>query len=105
VTAYTVAQRTNEIGIRMALGATRGSMVRAFMLESLGLVSIGLAIGGLAAIGVTRVIASRLFGVGVADPATLALATVLVAAGAALAAALPARRAARVDPMVALRCE
>jgi ABC-type antimicrobial peptide transport system permease subunit len=105
VISYTVARRSNEIGIRMALGATRGGLVRAFMLESLGLVCIGLVIGGLAAIGATRLIASRLFGVGATDPATLALATVIVVAAAALAAALPARRAARVDPMVALRCD
>jgi ABC-type antimicrobial peptide transport system permease subunit len=89
----------------MALGATRSGMVRAFMTESLALVVVGIAAGALATVGVTRLIASRLFGVGAADPVTMAIGIMLVVLAAALAAALPARRAARVDPMVALRFE
>jgi predicted permease len=105
VISYTVARRTNEIGIRMALGATRSGMVRAFMTESLALVVVGIAAGALATVGVTRLIASRLFGVGATDPVTMAIGIMLVVLAAALAAALPARRAARVDPLVALRLE
>ena len=105
VISYTVARRTNEIGIRMALGATRSGMVRAFMTESLALVVLGIVAGTVATIAVTRLIASRLFGVGAADPVTMAIGIMLVILAAALAAALPARRAARVDPMVALRFE
>jgi predicted permease len=105
VISYTVARRTSEIGIRMALGATRSGMVRAFMTESLALVVVGIVAGALTTVGVTRLIASRLFGVGAADPATMATGIALVVLAAALAAALPARRAARVDPMVALRFE
>jgi ABC-type antimicrobial peptide transport system permease subunit len=105
VISYTVARRTNEIGIRMALGATRGGMLRAFLTESVVLVVIGVALGAFATFGVTRLLASRLFGVGAADPVTIAVGTALVVLAAVLAAALPARRAARVDPMVALRLE
>jgi predicted permease len=105
VISYTVARRTNEIGIRMALGATRSGMVCAFMTESLALVVLGIVAGTVATIAVTRLIASRLFGVGAADPVTMAIGIMLVILAAALAAALPARRAARVDPMVAMRFE
>ena len=105
VISYTVARRTNEIGIRMALGATRAGMLRAFMTESLGLVLIGVLVGAIAAAGAARVIAWRLFGVSAGDPATMLGAIAIVVAAAAAAAALPARRAARVDPMIALRCE
>jgi predicted permease len=105
VMSYTVARRTHEIGIRMALGAQSGNVLRMVMGESLLLVLIGSAIGLAAALTATRLIAGMLFGVTPSDPLTLALATLLLLAVAALAGWLPARRAARVDPMVALRQE
>ena len=105
VISYTVARRTNEIGIRMALGATRGGLLRGVLIESLTLVVTGIAVGVPATVGLTRFMAARLFGVGAADPATIVAAVALVIAAAAGAATLPARRASRVDPMVALRCE
>jgi ABC-type antimicrobial peptide transport system permease subunit len=105
VMSYTVARRTHEIGIRMALGAHSGDVLRMVMGESLLLVLIGLAIGMAGALAATRLIAGMLFEVTPNDPLTLALATLLMLAVAALAGWLPARRAARVDPMVALRQE
>jgi len=105
VMSYTVARRTHEIGIRMALGAQSGNVLRMVMGESLLLVSLGLAIGLAAALATTRLIAGMLFGLTPTDPMTIALATLLLLAVAALAGWLPARRAARVDPMVALRRE
>jgi ABC-type antimicrobial peptide transport system permease subunit len=105
VIAYTVSRRTHDIGIRLALGATRGDVLRRVLLGGLRLVGIGIAIGVLASLGVTRVLSSQLFGVAPHDAATLlSVAAVVVAAGL-LACYLPARRAMRVDPMVALRYE
>jgi putative ABC transport system permease protein len=105
VIAYTVSRRTHDIGIRLALGATRGDVLRMVLLGGLRLVGIGIAIGVLASLGVTRVLSSQLFGVAPHDAATLlSVAAVVVAAGL-LACYLPARRAMRVDPMVALRYE
>jgi ABC-type antimicrobial peptide transport system permease subunit len=105
VIAYTVSRQTHEIGIRMALGAGRGDVLRMVMRMGLGLIALGVAVGLLATLGVTRVIASQLWGVSPHDPITL-FAVVLVLAGAGLAACyFPARRATRVDPMVALRYE
>jgi ABC-type antimicrobial peptide transport system permease subunit len=103
--SYSVARRTNEIGIRMALGADRGDVVRMILRESLVLVSLGAAIGLGSALGVSRLIRSLLFGLAPHDGITIAAAVVLMLAVAALAAYLPARRASRVDPMVALRYE
>jgi predicted permease len=105
VMSYTVARRTHEIGIRMALGAPSGSVLRTVMGESLGLVLAGLTIGLVAALAATRLVAGMLFGLTPTDPPTIALATLLLLAVAAVAAWLPARRAARVDPLVALRHE
>jgi predicted permease len=105
VMSYTVARRTHEIGIRMALGAQSANVLRMVMGESLLLVLIGLAIGLAGALATTRLIAGMLFGLTPADPMTIALATLLLLAVAALAGWLPARRAARVDPMIALRHE
>ena len=105
VMANTVMRRTNEIGIRMALGAERPRILWMVLRETLVLVSIGIAIGIPAAIGAARLIASQLFGLTAADPLTVSAAAVVLIAVAALAGYLPARRASRVDPIVALRYE
>jgi predicted permease len=103
--AYAVARRTNEIGIRMALGAQRRNVLWLVMRGALALVGGGVAIGLLASLFVTKLAESLLFGLKPNDPLTLAAATVLLLAVATLAGYLPARRAARVDPLVALRDE
>jgi putative ABC transport system permease protein len=105
VMSYDVARRTHEIGIRMALGAQRREVVGLVLRETMLLVVIGVIIGLSASLGATRLIASLLYGLTPNDPLTIALASLLLLAVAALAGYLPARRAARVDPMVALRHE
>ena len=103
VTAYSVARRTNEIGIRMALGADRGSVLALVLRAAVAQVGFGLAIGVPVALAGSRVLTSQLWGVKSYDPMILALAAVVLAVCAIFAASVPARRAARVDPMVALR--
>ena len=105
VMSYAVARRTNEIGIRMALGAEQRDVVGMVMKESMTPVVIGLAIGLLAALGVTRLVASMLFGLEANDPATISLAALTMVAVSALAGYMPAKRASRVNPIEALRCE
>jgi ABC-type antimicrobial peptide transport system permease subunit len=105
VTAYGVEQRTSEIGVRMALGADRGSVVAMVLREAFWQVGIGLALGIPAAIGAGHLIASQLFGVRPWNPLMLSAATLLLGLSALVAAVIPARRAMRVDPMVALRYE
>jgi predicted permease len=105
VMAYGVARRTNEIGVRMALGAERSRILRMVIREALLLAMIGVAIGLPAARAATRSISSMLYGLKPTDPATILAATLLMAAVGALAGYLPARRASLVDPMVALRYE
>ncbi|MGH9935163.1 MAG: FtsX-like permease family protein, partial [Blastocatellia bacterium] len=105
VLSYMVAQRRREIGVRLALGAQRRDVVGLVMRETMLLVVIGLIIGLGAALASTNLIASLLYGLTPYDPLTIALASLLLLAVAALAGYLPARRAARVDPMVALRHE
>ena len=105
VTAYAVEQRTKEIGVRMALGANRANVVQMVMQSAFWPVGIGLAVGIPAAIGAGTLIASHLFGVKPWDPVMLSLAALLLGVAALIAAAIPARRATRVDPMVALRYE
>jgi putative ABC transport system permease protein len=105
VISYTVAQRTNEIGIRMALGAQRSGVIRLILREVSLLVGIGIAVGvGLTLAG-SRATGSLLFGVKAEDPLTLALTVVLLAAIGLVASSVPAFRASRLDPMVALRYE
>ena len=105
VMAFTVAQRTREIGVRVALGAASADILRSVMAEALMLVGVGLAVGCIGAALLARLIANLLFGISATDPITYgASAAVLVAVGTA-AAYLPARRAARIDPTVALRSE
>ena len=103
--SYSVARRTNEIGIRLALGAQRLDVLRMVMRESLRMVVIGLAIGLGAALAAGRFIANLLFDLAPTDIVTISLATAVMIGVAALAGYLPARRASRVDPMVALRYE
>src|SRR5215213_152018 len=105
VMSYGVARRTNEIGIRMALGAQGRSVLWLVLREALVLVVIGLVVGVLASLAATKTAASLLYELKPNDPVTIALATLLLAAVAAVAGYVPARRAARVDPMVALREE
>jgi ABC-type antimicrobial peptide transport system permease subunit len=105
VMAYTVARRTREIGIRMALGALAGNVIWMVMREVLSLVVIGVAVGVPAALGLTRLVRSQLYGVDSYDASTLALATLGLAVIACLAGYLPALRASRVDPIRALRYE
>lgn len=105
VIAFLVAQRTQEIGVRMALGASRGDILRLVMGESLRLIAWGTVIGLLAGLVASRVLASLLFGVGPHDPAAFVSVTLLLVLVGLVATLIPARFAAKVDPMMALRCE
>jgi len=105
VMAFSVAQRTREIGLRMALGADAGLVLRGVLSQGLMLAAGGIALGLAGALALQRVIAGMLYGVGAADPATLAAVSGLMLAAAGAAALLPARRATRVNPMEALRAE
>jgi predicted permease len=103
VIAYSVTQRTQEIGIRMALGASRGRVQRGVLGKTLGLVLVGMVVGTLGSLVATRTIASLLFGTEATDPPTYVGMIVLLLAVALAAGYLPARRASRIDPLVALR--
>ena len=105
VMALSVTQRTRELGIRMALGSPRAAVLRLVMRQGASLVGIGLVVGLLVAVASGRLLSSTLYGVSGADPATLGLVSLVLGASALLACLLPARRASRVDPMVALRNE
>jgi putative ABC transport system permease protein len=105
VISYSVSCRTNEIGVRVALGASHGAILRMVLRETLVLAFAGLAIGVPCALAASRFIDHFLFSVSASDPGTLAAVAFVLAAVAALAGFLPARRAMRVDPMAALRYE
>ena len=103
--SYSVVRRTNEIGIRLALGAQSNSLLWMVLRESLILLILGLAAGVPIALGSTGVLHHLLFQLSPNDPSTFVASVVIVAAMTLLAAWLPARRATKVDPMVALRCD
>jgi predicted permease len=103
--SYTIGGRTREIGLRMALGAQRGQVLWMVLAEALKLVLVGVIVGVPAALAASRLLSSVLFDLNSMDPLSLAMVILILAGVAALAAAIPARRAARVDPMVALRYE
>lgn len=103
--AYAVSRRTHEIGIRMALGARPSDVLRSILCQGARLALLGLALGIAGAIALTRLIANLLYGVGASDVKTYGAVAVLLGGIALLAAYFPARRASRVDPMVALRYE
>jgi putative ABC transport system permease protein len=105
VISYSVSQRTHEIGIRIALGAQQRDVLKLVVGDGMLLTLIGIAIGLGAAFALTRVMSTLLFGVNATDPATYVVITLLLSAVALLACWIPARRAMKVDPMIALRCE
>jgi len=105
VTAYAVSGRTKEIGIRMALGAQRSNVLRMIILEGLALIMTGVFVGLLLSVVGTRAMGSLLYGVSPTDPLTFRSVATLLTTDALLACYIPARRATKVDPMVALRHE
>jgi len=105
VISHSVSRRTHEFGIRMAMGASESEVMRLVLNEALRLALSGVAVGIVLALGLTRLIASLLFGVRATDPSTIVMLPVLVTFAALLAAYVPARRATKVDPLVALRHE
>jgi ABC-type antimicrobial peptide transport system permease subunit len=105
VMAYTVALQTHEIGVRIALGAQRGNVVTMVLWKGLRLISIGMLIGVLASLGLTRFLASQISGVSASDPFTFFAVVILFLTVGLIASLLPARRAADIDPLAALRYE
>jgi predicted permease len=105
VMAFVVARRTKEVGVRMALGAQRGSVIWLVMKEVVLLIAVGLAIGMPAAIGLGKFVASQLYGIKASDPWVAGISMVMLSLAAILAGLVPARRASRIDPILALRYE
>ena len=105
VISYSVAQRTQEIGIRAALGATKAMLLQLVLGRGIVLTVVGLVAGILGSLGLTRLMASLLYGVGARDPATMLLVGALLALVAMIAGYVPARRATKIDPLLAVRYE
>lgn len=105
VISYSVAQRSQEIGIRMALGAQPGNVLRMILWSGLKLALAGVTFGLLISLAITRMLASMLYGVGATDPFTLITGSIFLTLVALLACYIPARRATKIDPMIALRYE
>jgi ABC-type antimicrobial peptide transport system permease subunit len=105
VMAYLVSQGTREIGIRMALGATQNTVLKLVVKQGMVLAVSGVGLGLIAALAFSRLVSGLLFGVKATDPLTFAAITILLTVVALFASYIPARRAARIDPMISLRCE
>jgi ABC-type antimicrobial peptide transport system permease subunit len=103
--AFVVARRTKEMGLRMALGARSRSVIWLVMKEVLALLAIGLAIGVPSALGLSRFVAAQLYGIKGGDPRIASVGVILLATVAVIAGLIPARRASRIDPILALRYE
>src|SRR6185503_16871121 len=105
VMAYAVAQRTNELGLRLALGAPRGNIMRLVLGQGMKLAGLGILLGLVGAVTLTRGLRSLLYGVSATDPLSFSVIALLPMVVTMLACWIPARRAAKVDPLVALKCE
>jgi putative ABC transport system permease protein len=105
VMSYSVSLRTHEIGIRMALGAERGAILRMVLFHGLGLIAVGVAVGEAGSAFLTRFISGQLWGVSARDPITFALVVAVLLAVGVAACLVPAKRATGVDPLIALRYE
>jgi putative ABC transport system permease protein len=105
VTAYTVSQRTRELGIRLALGAQVGDVLKMILAQGMAVIGVGLVLGLAAAFGLMRLLRSLLFGIGENDPLTFVAITIVLLIVALIACYIPARRATKVDPLEALRAE
>jgi ABC-type antimicrobial peptide transport system permease subunit len=105
VVSYTVTQRTHDIGVRMALGADRRTVLGAVLKNAMGMAGVGIGVGAVVAFAATRVMKGLLFGVSATDPVTFGVVALVLAVVTLIASYVPALRATKVDPIVALRCE